>query len=95
MNNVGTVSGAQQRDSAKHIHVFILPQTPLPPRLPHNTEQSSLCSTIGDKEFLSRKTLPCSYILVPPSKLLAVLQRKIDNTLLREVTEAPREEPGL
>ena len=27
------VSGGQQRDSAMHIHVFILPQTPLPSRL--------------------------------------------------------------
>ena len=30
-----------------HIHVSILPQTPLPSRLPHNIEQSSLCCTVG------------------------------------------------
>ena len=36
-----TVSDGQQRDSAIHIHVSILLQTPLPSRLPHNTEQSS------------------------------------------------------
>ena len=41
------VSGEQQRDSAIHIHVPILPQTPLPSRLPHNIEQSSLCCTVG------------------------------------------------
>ena len=41
------VSGGQQRDSAIHIHVSILSQTPLPSRLPHNIEQSSLCSTVG------------------------------------------------
>ena len=32
------VSGEQHKDSAIHIHVSILPQTPLPPRLPHNIE---------------------------------------------------------
>ena len=41
-NNVVTVSGEQQRDSATHIHVSILPQTPLPSRMPHNTEQSPM-----------------------------------------------------
>ena len=30
INNVVIVSGGQQRDSTIHIHVFILPQTPLP-----------------------------------------------------------------
>ena len=45
--NVVIVSGGQQRDSAIHIHVSVLPQTPLPSRLPHNTEQSSLCYTEG------------------------------------------------
>ena len=46
MNNAGTVSGELQRDSAVHIHVSILLQTPLPSRLPHSTEQSSMCYTI-------------------------------------------------
>ena len=41
------VSGGQQRDSAIHIHVSILPQTPLPSRLPHSTEQSFLSCTVG------------------------------------------------
>ena len=41
------VSGGQQRDSAIHIHVSILPQTPVPSRLPHNIEQSSLCCAVG------------------------------------------------
>ena len=42
MDSVVIVSGGQQRDSAIHSHVSILPQTPLPSRLPHNIEQSSL-----------------------------------------------------
>jgi len=40
-------SGEQWRDSALHIHISILPQTPLPSRLAHNIQQSSLCYTIG------------------------------------------------
>ena len=47
VNNVVIVSGEQRRDSAVHVHVFILPQTPLPSRLPHNIEQSSLRCTVG------------------------------------------------
>ena len=43
MNNVAVVSGGQQRDSATHMHVFILPHPPLPSKRPHNLEQSSLC----------------------------------------------------
>ena len=41
INNVVIVSDGQQRDSAIHIPVFILPQTSLPSRL-HGHEQSSL-----------------------------------------------------
>ena len=44
-NRVVIVSGGQQRDPAIHMHVSILPQTPLPSRLPHSIEQSSLCYT--------------------------------------------------
>ena len=32
INNVGIISGGQQRGSAIHIQVSILPQTPLPSR---------------------------------------------------------------
>ena len=39
------VSGEQCRDSA--IHVSIFPQIPVPSRLSHNTEQSSMCYTAG------------------------------------------------
>ena len=39
--------GGQQRDSAINICVLILPQSPLPSRLPYNTEQSSVCYTAG------------------------------------------------
>ena len=45
INNVVIVAGGQQRNSAIDIHVSILPQIPLPSRLPRNTEQSSLCYT--------------------------------------------------
>ena len=41
------VSDGQQRDSAIHTYVSILPQTPLPSRMPYNIEQSSLCYTVG------------------------------------------------
>ena len=34
-------SGAQPSNPAKRVHVSILPQTPLPSRLPHDVEQSS------------------------------------------------------
>ena len=46
INNVVIVSGEQRRDSAIHIRVSLLPQTPLPCRLPHNIEQSSMCYTV-------------------------------------------------
>ena len=47
MNGIVIVSGEQLRDSAIHMHIAILPQTPLPSRLPHNMEQHSVCSTVG------------------------------------------------
>ena len=43
MNKVVIVHGEQWRDSVIYIHVSILPPTPIPSRLPHNTEQRSLC----------------------------------------------------
>ena len=46
IKNVVMVAGAQS-DSALHIHASVLPQTPLPSRLPHDTGQSSLCYTAG------------------------------------------------
>ena len=39
------VLGEEWRDSVIHIHVSILPQTPLPSRLPYNIRKSSLCYT--------------------------------------------------
>ena len=44
--NIVIVSGEQRRDSAIHIDVSIPHQTPLPSRVPHNIEQSSLCYTV-------------------------------------------------
>ena len=41
------VSDGQRRDSSIHIHVSLLPKTPLPSSLPHNIEQCSMCYTIG------------------------------------------------
>ena len=41
------VSGLQQSDSVIHTHVSILFQILFPFRLLHNTEQSSLCYTVG------------------------------------------------
>ena len=41
------VSGVQQSDSVIHIHVSILFQILFPFRLLQNTEQSSLCCTVG------------------------------------------------
>ena len=35
-----------------HIRVSILPQAPLPPRLPHNIEQNSLCSRAQEPQLL-------------------------------------------
>ena len=43
------VSGGQQRDSAIDVHVSILPQTPLPSRLPHNIKRISLCYTVKER----------------------------------------------
>ena len=47
INNAVIVSSGQQRHLAIHIHVSILPQIPLPSRLIHNIEQTSLCYTVG------------------------------------------------
>ena len=47
INNVVTVPGGQQSNSAIRVHVSILPRTPLPSRLLHNTGQSPLCYIVG------------------------------------------------
>ena len=41
------ILGGQQSDPAIDTRVSILPQTPLPPRLPHNIEQSFMSYTGG------------------------------------------------
>ena len=48
-------------DWVTHIHGSILPQTPLPSRLAHNTEQSSLCYTVGPcwLSILNISVCPC------------------------------------
>ena len=66
MDSVVIVSGGQQWDSAIRIHVSILPKTPLPSRLPHNTEQSSLSYIVGGCWFpivnsiVTMRSLYCS-----------------------------------
>ena len=68
-NKVLTVSGEQQRNSAINIHTSILPQTSLPSRLPHNTEQSSLCCTAGPRWLSVLNIAVCAC----PSLLLLLL----------------------
>ena len=47
INNVMIILGEQWKDSAIHTRVSIFPQTPLPSRLPPNSEQSSQSYTVG------------------------------------------------
>jgi len=65
-NNVVTVSGEQQRDSTVNIHTSILPQTSLPSRLSHNTEQSSLCCIAGPGwlSVLNIAVCACPFLLL-------------------------------
>jgi len=51
INSVVIVSGKQWKDSVTHTHVSILPQTPLPSRLPQNIEQSSMCCTVSPYSY--------------------------------------------
>ena len=60
------VSDGQQKDSATHIHVSILPPTLLPSRLPHNIQRNSLCSTVGP---CSLSILNIVYVHVDPKLL--------------------------
>ena len=53
------VSGGQQGNSALYIYIYvpILLKTPLPARLLHNIEQSSLCSSVETCLILSFNSL--------------------------------------
>ena len=66
-NNV-MVSGEEWRDSATHTHVSILPKTPLSSRLSHNTQQSSLRSTVGSCRLLILNTAVC--VSIPNSLII-------------------------
>ena len=70
-NNVVIVLGEQQRDSAIYMHVSILLQTPLPSRLPHNIDQSSICYTAGHcwLSILNIAVCRCPSLTVPFSHL--------------------------
>ena len=62
INNVVIISDEQQRDSAICIHGYALsPNHPLPCRLLHNIEQSSLCYTISPcwLSILNIAVCPC------------------------------------
>ena len=61
-------SDRPQRNSATHTHVSILPQIPLLSRLPHNTEQSSLCYKVGPCCLSVLNTAVCT--CPSPQKLL-------------------------
>ena len=71
MNTVVIVSGEQQRDSAMHIHVSILLQTPLLSRLPHNIEQSALC--YGRSLLFIHFKYSRTYMLIPNSLAIPYL----------------------
>ena len=60
-NNVVIGPGEQRRDSAIHIHASVLPQNPLPSRLLHKAEQSSMCYTVG----------PCC----PPTTFISIARK--------------------
>ena len=60
INSAMIVSGEEQRDAATHIHVPILPQAPLPPRLPQDNEQRSMCHTVGRGWLSILNTAVCS-----------------------------------
>ena len=47
INNVVLVSGVQQSDSVRHVHVSIVFQILFLIRLLQNIEQGSLCCTVG------------------------------------------------
>ena len=66
--------GLQQRDSDTHICVPILFQTTFPSTLPHNIEQSSLCHTVDQREFLKLWSIQIVSLLMTPQSLLLVLR---------------------
>ena len=68
INNVVIVSSEQWRDSAIHIYVSILLQTP-PSSRPHNIEQSSMCYTLLVIHFeysSTYKSIPNSLAIPSP-----------------------------
>ena len=52
------VSGELQRDSAMHTHVSILPQTPLPSRLPHQFHSVQLSRSVVSSSLWRHGLLP-------------------------------------
>ena len=70
MNNAVIASGGQQEQSVIHTHIPILSQTPLPSRLPHNMEQSSLCYTVGHFRLSTLNITLCTW--TPQTPLLSL-----------------------
>ena len=60
MNSVVIVSGEQRTNSAIRIPASILSQMPLPSRLPHNIEQSSMCHIVGPSWLPILNTAVCT-----------------------------------
>ena len=66
ISHVVIVLRRRQRDSAIQIHVFILTQTPLPSRLPHNIEQNSINYIVGPDWLSILNIEVCTYQSQPP-----------------------------
>ena len=93
INNVVIVSSEQQRDSAIHIYVSILPQTPLPSRLPHNTEKTSICYTVSPCWFSILNISVCACLSqIPLLSLLLILAIPFsrESPQLRDQTQVSR-----
>ena len=68
------VSHEQQRDSAIHVHVSILPQIPLLSRLPHNIEQNSLCYIVTPRWLSILNIAVCTYQSQTPELSITLLR---------------------
>ena len=77
------ISGGQQKDSAIHVYVSILPQISLPSRLPHNIEQSSLCYIVSPCWLSILNKAVCTYqsqtpyLSIPPLRVLYLLENHV------------------
>ena len=70
-----------------HIHVLILPQTPLPFRLPHNTEQSSMCYREGPCWLSILNIVVCTFLSQTPKKSCPPMLPSGNHKLFLEVCD--------